>query len=230
MTSLTLFSGFSQHSSQSFGQAEDRQGMRLPSASTGQHMDGDLGPAPHGTPPQSPGQVTDWRQWPGAHPAAADNASATGAESASGTPLPEAACPATPPDAWQDDMHVCTDRGNNLTRVYRPGHDVLAFETRTDVVRSAKDGADGPYEGTFTYCEYPNSSEFGTAKWRTTDSRLRWIHGGGTGLADPLAPEQGWKPTLGCTRAQNVDVETLCSISEQWKQDNPGKDIHYHRR
>ncbi len=33
------------------------------------------------------------------------------------------------------------------------------------------------------------------------------IHGGGTGLADPLAPHQGWMFTHGCTRLQNIDLE-----------------------
>ena len=31
------------------------------------------------------------------------------------------------------------------------------------------------------------------------------LHGGGTGLADPLAPRQGWTPTSGCIRLQNED-------------------------
>lgn len=31
------------------------------------------------------------------------------------------------------------------------------------------------------------------------------IHGGGSGLADPFAPLQGWEWTLGCIRMQNVD-------------------------
>jgi len=34
------------------------------------------------------------------------------------------------------------------------------------------------------------------------------VHGGGTGLKEPLAAEQGWKPTLGCVRLQNRDLET----------------------
>ncbi|VTU34395.1 hypothetical protein E5CHR_03810 [Variovorax sp. PBL-E5] len=72
------------------------------------------------------------------------------------------------------------------------------------------------------HCEYPNSKEFGTAKWRTTDGRSRWIHGGGSSLGNhALDPQQGWVPTLGCTRAQNADVDTLCSKSEAWKRPIP---------
>lgn len=32
------------------------------------------------------------------------------------------------------------------------------------------------------------------------------LHGGGSGLPDPLAPRQGWYPTHGCIRVQNVDL------------------------
>lgn len=38
------------------------------------------------------------------------------------------------------------------------------------------------------------------------DPRARDIHGGGSGLKDPMAPRQGWHPTMGCTRGQNEDV------------------------
>jgi RHS repeat-associated protein len=43
----------------------------------------------------------------------------------------------------------------------------------------------------------------------TGDSRGRAIHGGGSGLPDPFADQQGWKPTEGCTRGQNADVISL---------------------
>ena len=32
----------------------------------------------------------------------------------------------------------------------------------------------------------------------------------GSSLRDPYALGQGWKPTMGCTRAQNEDVDELC--------------------
>ncbi|WP_156370676.1 MULTISPECIES: L,D-transpeptidase family protein [unclassified Acidovorax] len=92
----------------------------------------------------------------------------------------------------------------------------------------SKDGASGEYTGKFTYCEYPKSSKaFGTAKWRTTDDRGRWIHGGGSGLKEPLSARQGWNATLGCTRAQNEDVENLCKKSESFKANNPNSSIDY---
>ena len=125
---------------------------------------------------------------------------------------------------------VFTDMAAGQTVFYDPmTQEIAVYETRNAVARAATPGAAGPYSGNFTYCQYPNSREFGTAKWRTTDSRSRWIHGGGTGLSDPLADEQGWKPTMGCTRAQNEDVEDLCTRSENWKSTNPGQDIPYSR-
>jgi hypothetical protein len=128
-----------------------------------------------------------------------------------------------PPIVW-------TDMSANRTVFFDPvAREYFEFETRTTVARSAAPGAGGPYSGFFTYCQYPDSDEYGTAKWRTTDTRLRWVHGGGTGLEDPLAPRQGWKPTLGCTRAQNEDVEEMCRRSKRWLEKNPNKRIPYSR-
>lgn len=125
---------------------------------------------------------------------------------------------------------VYTDMAGGTTTFYDPMTRELAiYDSKNTVARGAALGAAGPYSGEFTHCEYPNSKAFGTAKWRTTDSRYRWIHGGGTGLADPLAPRQGWVPTYGCTRAQNMDVEDLCRRSDGWLQRNPGQPIPYSR-
>jgi RHS repeat-associated protein len=141
-------------------------------------------------------------------------------------------------DRWgTETMRVYTDRAANKTSVFDPSKGkVLEFETRTASV--GKPGADGPYSGKFTYCQsVPEGSDgtagggFGPLKWRTTDPRGRWVHGGGTGLDDPYnAPRQGWKPTLGCTRAQNEDVKELCDITTEYKKQNPGKDIPYERK
>lgn len=126
---------------------------------------------------------------------------------------------------------VWTDMSGKRTVYYDPvSGDYFEFESRNIVdSKKSKPNAADPYSGYFTYCEYPNSDEFGTAKWRTTDDRSRWIHGGGTKLSEPLAPRQGWKPTLGCTRAQNEDVETLCAKSKQWLSQHPRSKIPYSR-
>ncbi|MBP2643774.1 MAG: putative peptidoglycan binding domain protein [Firmicutes bacterium] len=48
---------------------------------------------------------------------------------------------------------------------------------------------------------------YGTFYIHTGDPRYRDIHGGGSGLQHPFDPQQGWKPTFGCLRMQNVDGE-----------------------
>ena len=137
-------------------------------------------------------------------------------------------------DAWGREMwtpaRAWTDMTGQSTTYYDPmTRDLLIIPTRNDVTGSSLPGAAGPYSGEFTYCQYPNSNEFGTAKWRTTDSRYRWVHGGGSGLPDPLSARQGWRSTQGCTRAQNEDVEQLCRKSEQWQSKNPNQTIPYSR-
>lgn len=47
------------------------------------------------------------------------------------------------------------------------------------------------------------------------------FHGGGSGLADPLAPYQGWQVTHGCVRLQNKDLEKAVN-SVQYAQKNKG--------
>lgn len=42
------------------------------------------------------------------------------------------------------------------------------------------------------------------------------IHGGGTGLADPFAKQQGWAPTHGCLRVQNEDNDALVSLIREY--------------
>lgn len=44
------------------------------------------------------------------------------------------------------------------------------------------------------------------------------IHGGGTGLPDPFAPNQGWKPTHGCLRVQNIDNTALAMLVRSAQQ------------
>src|SRR6266851_1232877 len=42
------------------------------------------------------------------------------------------------------------------------------------------------------------------------------IHGGGSGLALPFAPCQGWQITHGCWRLQNEDLDKLARCVSQW--------------
>jgi RHS repeat-associated protein len=138
-------------------------------------------------------------------------------------------------DPWSREnwtpARVWTDMAGQSTTFFDPmTRELLIIPTRNDVASTALPGAAGPYNGEFTYCEYQSSKEYGTAKWRTTDPRYRWIHGGGSRFKEKATlPEQGWAPTMGCTRAQNKDAETLCKKSEDWVKANPGQKIPYSR-
>ncbi len=128
---------------------------------------------------------------------------------------------------------VYTDMSGGKTWFHNPDtNENFEIQTSNAVTSNAKEGADSPYIGNITRCEVgelKNAKAFGTAKIYTTDNRQRWIHGGGTGLDDPLAPRQGWKPTQGCTRGQNEDVEQLCRKIQQWQTENPDRTILYIR-
>lgn len=128
---------------------------------------------------------------------------------------------------------VLTDMTSGKTFFYDPKDpsSFLEIPSRNAVTRAAHaKNADSPYHGSVTYCQRGKLGKpFGTAKLRTTDPRSRWVHGGGSGLPDPYAPEQGWKPTEGCTRAQNEDVEALCDAVDDYKDDNPSVAIPYGR-
>ncbi len=39
------------------------------------------------------------------------------------------------------------------------------------------------------------------------------IHGGGSGLLQPMAPRQGWRRTHGCFRMQNEDLAKLVKMN-----------------
>ena len=54
---------------------------------------------------------------------------------------------------------------------------------------------------------------YGTFYITTHDPRARDIHGGGSGLPNPFAGRQGWVPTYGCLRMQNIDGEELSRMS-----------------
>jgi RHS repeat-associated protein len=121
---------------------------------------------------------------------------------------------------------MTTDKTGKLT--------VTEIETKNDVAKAAKPGAADPYS-THNVVGVSNrhagQDAYGPAGAfiDTGDSRGRAIHGGGTGLPDPMAPEQGWKPTMGCTRGQNEDVIKLGQAITDFKKTNPDVAIPYVR-
>lgn len=70
----------------------------------------------------------------------------------------------------------------------------------------------GTYTATADEPPAENSAEYGTFYISTGDARGRDIHGGGSDRPHPLAPRQGWYPTLGCLRMQNEDGEELSRL------------------
>lgn len=115
------------------------------------------------------------------------------------------------------------------------GNFVKSLDSRSAVASRALAGAAGPYQSADVYpIRGPyknNSTAFGPNDILKTDdtSRGRWIHGGGTGLRDPRAARQGWKPTMGCTRMQNEDIQELVDMVRDAKSSNPKKPIRYQR-
>lgn len=131
---------------------------------------------------------------------------------------------------------VVTDMTNGTTTfdpAPYPGNSVT-ISTRNDVVRGAAPGARDPYTtpdtnwlpgGTRSGAYGPDGSYIDTG-----DPRGRDIHGGGSRLRDPFAPNQGWAPTQGCTRGQNEDVRRLGEALTDFKRRNPGVRVPYTRR
>ncbi|EQA7609604.1 L,D-transpeptidase family protein, partial [Shigella sonnei] len=110
--------------------------------------------------------------------------------------------------------------------------DSMTFDSSNRIDRRSQRGAGDPYTGEVVGCETNGSgisAAYGTTKIYTTDTRARWLHGGGSSLRDPYAPRQGWKPTMGCTRAQNEDVDELCKKVTSWMYSHPGERIRYER-
>lgn len=44
------------------------------------------------------------------------------------------------------------------------------------------------------------------------------LHGGGSGLADPFSPYQGWQSTHGCIRVQNAELEKIVGTINRTKK------------
>lgn len=93
------------------------------------------------------------------------------------------------------------------------------FECRSDFVQgyneSGQPRASLPLGTYYVSAEEPpaeDCTEFGTFYITTGDPRGRDIHGGGTGLEEPKADRQGWIPTLGCLRMQNIDGQELSRL------------------
>ncbi|HHH6703688.1 TPA: RHS repeat-associated core domain-containing protein [Escherichia coli] len=141
--------------------------------------------------------------------------------------------PPAPDRAGAETPLVLTDMTGGVTIYYDPETgDSMTFDSSNRIDRRSQRGAGDPYTGEVVGCETNGSgisAAYGTTKIYTTDTRARWLHGGGSSLRDPYAPRQGWKPTMGCTRAQNEDVDELCKKVTSWMYSHPGERIRYER-
>jgi RHS repeat-associated protein len=149
--------------------------------------------------------------------------------------------PVPPSASVQTDMHghTTTFTGTDLNGKTT----TMKIETRNNVVKGARPGADGPFFS-------PNIGQVGSPHGSTVSMgpaqayinvndpekdadgkpRARQIHGGGTGSNDPQHSDyQGWVPTNGCTRGQNIDVIDLGKTITSYRSANPGIPISYER-
>jgi RHS repeat-associated protein len=111
------------------------------------------------------------------------------------------------------------------------------IETHNKVTRSSKKGANNPYKtGDVQVIKtMPKNLQksYGPdgAYIDTGDSRGRDIHGGGGKTReDAIKPQQGWRPTNGCTRGQNEDVINLGKEILEFQRKFPGVKIPYERK
>jgi RHS repeat-associated protein len=132
---------------------------------------------------------------------------------------------------------LVTDIANRTTtfdpRPLEPQGRPVTIETHVEIARGASPGAGDPFTTpNVTFINTIRNPSYGPpgAYIDTGDPRGRDIHGGGAGLTDPYAPRQGWRPTFGCTRGQNEDVQRLGDAIQEFQRRNPGVQIPYTRR
>jgi hypothetical protein len=113
-----------------------------------------------------------------------------------------------------------------------PNASMMIVPAETNVVSSSKPGAQDGFVtyGVSVVSGAQPDTAYGPsdAYLDTGDARGRDIHGGGSSLANPLAPDQPLTPTLGCTRAHNSDVQSLGRMIDNFKSTH-GADVLYLR-
>ena len=105
------------------------------------------------------------------------------------------------------------------------------------VVKSAKPGANDPYESEDTRVGHTKATKKDPVAYGpnipilTNDPRGRWLHGGGTRLGSKGSqePYQELCPTFGCTRLHNEDVKTLGNLRKEHGKKYPKEKVPYKR-
>ena len=87
---------------------------------------------------------------------------------------------------------------------------VEGYNDQGELRESLPNGDYYDIQAEITYGKYGPS--YGNFYITTGDYRGRDIHGGGAGSFDPYADYQGWIPTYGCLRMQNIDGVNLSQM------------------
>ncbi len=111
------------------------------------------------------------------------------------------------------------------------------FKSLNQVVKSAKPGANDPYESEDTRVGHTEVTKKDPVAYGpnipilTNDPRGRWLHGGGTRLGSKGSqePYQELCPTFGCTRLHNEDVKTLGNLRKEHEKKYPKEKVPYKR-
>lgn len=114
------------------------------------------------------------------------------------------------------DFHLVFDSDTEMCKVYNSSGE-LQFKCEMH-----DRAVNGPGFGHFGRCprgtfdlghpvrvDCPSMGHYFTPLEGTGDRAGIGIHGGGTGLQNPMGEDQGWVPTHGCLRVQNKDNVTL---------------------
>lgn len=125
------------------------------------------------------------------------------------------------------DLHMELDGNARTLKLYDAEHKLLLqCEARNRTTANGQYGHDGncpPGEfllgapsprGTVPFGPFfiPILDYDGYQEMRHYGRRGIGLHGGGTGLARPMADRQGWQVTHGCWRVQNEDLQKLTGI------------------
>lgn len=124
------------------------------------------------------------------------------------------------------DLHIVVNgESKNLVAYQRDGHQVLRCPARCYGQHNnwrAPNGDTPP--GLYRVGQlYNTTGEAAYGEWcvdledlegqETNNGRAGIsLHGGGSGLANPFAPYQGWQATHGCIRTQNADLEKIVEL------------------
>lgn len=116
------------------------------------------------------------------------------------------------------DLHFTFSDSQKTLKCFDSAHKLrYTLECRNDTVNEGygHNGKCPPGQYILGEPVFVNSISFGEWFIPLHDPEGNWIpegrgeigiHGGGSGLADPFAPRQGWVITLGCLRMQNEDL------------------------